>query len=173
MGLGQVEIPVDLVTVDGESIQLRMISHMITKPIELLTGMNTLKEWRAVLDTEDTWVGLKKEGTKKEVETYLKAGYDGHFIVPLWGINPKEFSKKQGIDTMFLEVETINKEGHMREVSKIVDKCKKDIENVGLECNINYTINKNDDEKKDDQSIFRFGRNDVFKFEFTMHEQVE
>ena len=50
--LGQVEIPVDLVTVDGEDIQLKMKSHMITKPIELLTGMNTLKKWRAVLDTE-------------------------------------------------------------------------------------------------------------------------
>ena len=147
--LGRVQIPVDLVTIDDEDIRLWMDCHMIAKPIELLTGMNTLKEWRAVLDAEDTDIGLKKEGCKKDVETYLKAGYDGHFIVPLWRKDPKDFSKKTASDTMFVEVETINDQGHMIEVSKILKKCKNDLVSAGVECNINYK-GKNDDDDDDD-----------------------
>ena len=87
--LGQVKIPVDLKTVEGQDSKLWMKCHMIAKPIELLPGMNTFKEWRAVLDTEDTEICLKKKGFRKEIETYLRIGYDGHFIFSTMGKRSK------------------------------------------------------------------------------------
>ena len=65
----------------------------------------------------------------------------------------------------------------MIEVSKIIKKCKNELETAGIECSINYkgindddeakiTVN-DDDDKNDDQSIFKFGRNESFSFNFS------
>ena len=85
-------------------------------------------------------------------------------------------SKRTASDTMFIEVETINDEGHMIEVSKIMKRYKNELEQAGVDCNVNYK-GKNDDEKHiiryndddekdDDQPIFKFGENKDFKFNF-------
>ena len=55
---------------------------MIDNPIEMLIGMHTLRNWRAVIDTEDEDIGIKKKGSKKDIEMYLRALFDGHFFVP-------------------------------------------------------------------------------------------
>lgn len=43
--LGQVRIPVDFVTTEDDEIRLWLDVHMISKPIEMLMGMNSLREW--------------------------------------------------------------------------------------------------------------------------------
>ena len=119
---------------------------MIAKPIEILKGMNCLREWRVVLDPEDEDIELKRKGTKKEVDKYLRTAFDGHFVVPLWGKDPSELRKEGSSDTMFIEVETINDEGHMIEVESIMNRCRTELKLVGVDCNINYKeINDDDD----------------------------
>ena len=69
---------------------------------------------------------------KKEIERYIKAAFDGHFVVPLWGITPQELRERRFNDCMFIEIETINKKGHFEEVTKIMNKCKEDLSELGI-----------------------------------------
>ena len=130
--LGKVEIPVEMRTTEDEAIELYIEVHMISKPIEMLVGMNTLKNWRGVLDTEDHEIGLKKSGEKKQIDKYIKAAFDGHFVVPLWGKDQKDFNKRLGNNTLFVEVRA-DKEGNLVEIRSIVEECKQRPDNFGVQ----------------------------------------
>lgn len=103
-------------------------------------------------------------------------------MVPLWGRDPNDLRKKGSVDTMFVEVETINDEGHMVEVENIINRYKDELKLVRVECNINYkdigkdddrvnkTLNGDDGEVIGDQTIFRFGNNDNFEFKFNSEQ---
>ena len=115
-----------------------------------------VKKGRVVLDPDLEEIGIKKSNSKREIEKYLKAGFDGHFIVPLWGKSPEEVSNRTRNDTMFIQVETINKLGHMDEVNKIVKRCRTEFFDAGIKCDIKINESKE----------FRFGKGETFKFNF-------
>ena len=128
--LGRVDIPVGLETVKDEMVELKVSVHMIQKPIEMLVGMNTLRAWRVVLDPESQEIGLKGEGRK--IKEYLKAAFVGHFVVPLWGIDPSVIEREARQKTYFVDVIT-KENGRLEEVRHIMEKCRKDLNDCGVE----------------------------------------
>ena len=50
--LGSIVLNMDLKLTDGTNKELEVEINMITRPVELLVGMNTMRKWRCILDPE-------------------------------------------------------------------------------------------------------------------------
>ena len=88
--LGSIKLTMELKLTDETVRNFEVEVHMIARPVELLIGMNTMRKWRCVLDPEYEVIGLKKKDSKTEIENYIAGCYDGHFVIPLWGITSQK-----------------------------------------------------------------------------------
>ena len=61
----------------------------------------------------------------------LKAVFIGHFVVPLWGIDPQVIKREAFQKTYFIDV-IANEKGNLEEFRGIMEKCRKDLTGVVL-----------------------------------------